>query len=272
MNKVEYNQTEGFPLDVNILDFGQKANQISQELGHIIAPLAIVSGCTENSNNISDGVVFIEGELLPFKGGLRQENIRVVEEIEKREFENGVQKDVLITRFATFGIGAVKTYKWSDFHRPKTLKALQSEKAEKNILDNLIERVNKLEVLARPLSDGGSMMFWNKPANQIPIGWKEAENWREKIPMSWNPDKALFAGIGNTGGNLEQTIQLAATGWSVGAAIAGGSKPSGQLVVTNGQREIGESFESISNATGFKSSTISTLSPYRIVIFIEPIL
>ena len=38
MNKVNYDQTEGFPLDVNILDFGQKANQISQQLGEIIAP------------------------------------------------------------------------------------------------------------------------------------------------------------------------------------------------------------------------------------------
>ena len=57
MNRVNYDQTEGFPLDVNILDFGQKANQITQQLGEIIAPLAIVKGCLENGNNVGDGLV-----------------------------------------------------------------------------------------------------------------------------------------------------------------------------------------------------------------------
>ena len=106
MNRVNYDQTEGFPLDVNILDFGQKANQITQQLGEIIAPLAIIKGCIVNGNNVSDGVVYVNGEILPFKGGLKQNVVRIVEKAENRFFENGSSKPVLITRYATFGAGA----------------------------------------------------------------------------------------------------------------------------------------------------------------------
>ncbi|GGE89498.1 hypothetical protein SAMN05443634_10498 [Chishuiella changwenlii] len=186
MNKVEYNQTEGFPLDVNILDFGQKANQISQELGHIIAPLAIVSGCTENSNNISDGVVFIEGELLPFKGGLKQDNIRVVEEIEKREFENGVQKDVLITRFATFGIGAVKTYKWSDFYRSITIKEIEKRLVHPGFIQDYYGDINK-----------------------IPVGWYLCDgqngtpDLRGLFTVGYDDRNAEYNQVGKTGGEKE---------------------------------------------------------------------
>jgi microcystin-dependent protein len=191
MNKVEYNQTEGFPLDVNILDFGQKANQISQELGHIIAPLAIVSGCTENSNNISDGVVFIEGELLPFKGGLKQDNIRVVEEIEKREFENGVQKDVLITRFATFGIGAVKTYKWSDFHRSITIKEIEKRLVHVGFIQDYYGDINK-----------------------IPAGWYLCDgqngtpDLRGLFVVGYDSRNTEYNQVGKTGGEKDVTLTV----------------------------------------------------------------
>ncbi|MDM1550670.1 hypothetical protein [Empedobacter falsenii] len=125
MDKVIYDQTEGFPLDVNILDFGQKANQITQQLGEIIAPLAIVKGCVENGNNVGDGLVYINGELLPFKGALKQNVVRIVETSESRVFENGNSKPVLVTRYATFGAGAGTTYNWSDFYRPMSIKEIQ---------------------------------------------------------------------------------------------------------------------------------------------------
>ena len=64
MDRVQFIQTEGFPWDVNILNFAQNATQISQNLGEIIAPLAIVKGCIENGNNVSDGLVYINGELI----------------------------------------------------------------------------------------------------------------------------------------------------------------------------------------------------------------
>ncbi|MDM1548697.1 hypothetical protein HX096_12620 [Empedobacter falsenii] len=125
MDRVNYDQTEGFPLDVNILDFGQKANQISQQLGEIIAPLAIVRGCVENGNQVTDGIVYLNGEILPFKGGSKQNLVRIVETTENRVFENGNSKPVLITRYVTFGAGANQSYNWTDFHRPMSIKEIQ---------------------------------------------------------------------------------------------------------------------------------------------------
>ncbi len=144
MDRVNYDQTEGFPLDVNILDFGQKANQITQQLGEIIAPLAIVRGCVENGNNVGDGLVYINGELLPFKAGLKQNVVRIVESSEPRVFENGNSKPVLVTRYATFGAGAGTSYNWNDFHRSISIKEIEKRLVHVGFIQDYYGDVTKL--------------------------------------------------------------------------------------------------------------------------------
>lgn len=189
MNKVEYNQTEGFPLDVNILDFGQKANQISQQLGGIIAPLAIVNGCIENGNNISDGLVYIDGELLPFKGGLKQSSVRIVEQPEARIFENGTSKDVLITRYATFGIASGTSYNWSNFHRSISIKEIEKRLIHIGFIQDFYGDVSK-----------------------IPAGWflcngeNGTPDLRGMFIVGYDPANADYKTMGNTGGAKDVTL------------------------------------------------------------------
>jgi len=272
MDRINYDQTEGFPLDVNILDFGQKANQITQHLGNVIAPLAIVSGCVENGNNVSDGIVYINGEILSFKGGLKQSAVRIVEASEARVFENGNSKPVLITRYATFGLSAaLDSYNWADFHRPKTLQQLEANKAENDALKKLIDRVVKLEVFARPFSTGGGMVFFNRPVNEIPEGWREVENWRGRIPMHIDPTDVNLNFVGKEYGS--KTRQLTAENlpsfnyandyfeqesntWSGG----GGSRGS----------YTGYAKSKTSTYNG-ASKEFSIMPPVKIAIFIEPI-
>lgn len=191
MNKVEYNQTEGFPLDVNILDFGQKANQISQQLGGIIAPLAIVNGCIENGNNISDGLVYIDGELLPFKGGLKQSSVRIVEQPEARIFENGTSKDVLITRYATFGIASGTSYNWSNFHRSISIKEIEKRLIHIGFIQDFYGDVSK-----------------------IPAGWflcngeNGTPDLRGMFIVGYDPANADYITIGNTGGAKDVTLTI----------------------------------------------------------------
>lgn len=190
MDKVIYDQTEGFPLDVNILDFGQKANQITQQLGEIIAPLAIVKGCLENGNNVGDGLVYINGELLPFKGALKQNVVRIVEVSESRVFENGNSKPVLVTRYATFGAGAGTSYNWADFHRPMSIKEIQK----------------------RLMPVGCIVLDYYGRIEDIPSGYVlcNGENGtpdlRGMFIVGYDPENADYNAISNTGGANEITL------------------------------------------------------------------
>ena len=69
MNKINFNQTGGFPLSTNILDAMQSAYAIFNQLGSLAGNKAIISGCEQLGNTIADGVIFLNGEILPFKGG-----------------------------------------------------------------------------------------------------------------------------------------------------------------------------------------------------------
>lgn len=69
MNKLNFNQTGGFPLSTNILDAMQTAYSLFNKLGGLAGNFAIIFGCEVSGSNVSDGVVYMNGEVLAFKGG-----------------------------------------------------------------------------------------------------------------------------------------------------------------------------------------------------------
>ncbi|MGV0854597.1 hypothetical protein ACTS95_08225 [Empedobacter brevis] len=273
MNKADVNQTGGLRLDTDILDFAFDAPKITQLLGYLAHDLAIINGCSENNNVVNNGTVFINGEILPFKQSVKGNTVVIVEKKTKRAFKTGQNKDVLIERWVEFGI-STQSYNWASFYRVKSLKQLESElakKAELEAFNTLITRVEKLELFARPFAVGGSMLFWNKPADQIPEGWREVVNWRERIPMGYNPDEEEFSSIGDVKGAKQVTLALANLPPhthkfkkpTLSNAFGPRGGPEGYYV---NQTE-GESYtESVGNGTAF-----SILPPVKIVMYIEPI-
>lgn len=244
MNRVNYDQTEGFPLDVNILDFGQKANQITQQLGEIIAPLAIIKGCVQNGNNVSDGIVCINGEMLPFKGGLKQDVVRIVETAENRVFENGSSKPVLITRYATFGAGADFGYAWGQFHRPM-----------------------KIAEIEKRLVHVGFVQDFYGDINSIPAGWHLCDgtngtpDLRKMFVVGYDPRDADYNAIGKTGGAKEVTLtvnQMPAHKHSGTTANGGEHSHSVERIHPYNGTNIGGGFDGGNN--GFKRENINTTS------------
>ena len=154
MNTQNFNQSGGFPLETEVLADMQTAYSIFNNLGSIAGNFSIISGCEETNGFVSNGVVFINGEVLEFRGGNVSSTLIIVENRIKKEFENGEEKDVLFIRYATFGIGST-TYNWADFKRPKStiqltdeVKTVQDElpkKADKTIIQSLIDRIIALE-------------------------------------------------------------------------------------------------------------------------------
>jgi len=144
MNTLNFNQSGGFPLETNILDEMQKAYEIFNALGSIAGNFSIISGCEVEETTAADGVVFINGEVLPFVGGTVTTNVIIVELITAKEFEDLNTRDVIYKRHATFGTAAVQ-YPWVDFKRPiptKDLAALFS-----GIADQFNAIITKLDTI-----------------------------------------------------------------------------------------------------------------------------
>ncbi|MFS1522149.1 hypothetical protein ACIPCA_12755 [Flavobacterium covae] len=191
MNKQNFNQSEGFPLETEVLNDMQTAYNIFNSLGNIAGDLAVISGCENNNGVISNGVVFINGEVLEFRGGNPTTTVIIVETPIKKEFENGEEKDVLFIRFATFGIGNT-TYNWSDFKRPKSTIQLTKEKAEQTELEKLIQRVKQLE--ERPMANVpiGMIAIWGRPSNEIPKGWEEFTPLHGRMPLGFDGSQSDY--------------------------------------------------------------------------------
>ena len=169
MNKINFNQAGGFPLSTNILDAMQSAYAIFNQLGSLAGNKAIISGCEQLGNTVADGVIFLNGEILPFKGGAIGSSVVIKEESESRVFEDGATKPVIFKKYVTFGSSTPdKTFAWADFKRVDNLLDLTEKKAEKIELDKSIKRIEKLEEQKPMIGEIKQGIF---DLENLPPGW-----------------------------------------------------------------------------------------------------
>ena len=169
MNKINFNQTGGFPLSTNILDAMQSAYAIFNQLGSLAGNKAIISGCEQLGNTVADGVIFLNGEILPFKGGAIGTSVIIKEESESRVFEDGATKPVIFKKYVTFGSSLPeKTFVWAEFKRVDNLLDLTEKKAEKIELDKSIKRIEKLEKQKPIIGEIKQGIF---DLDNLPEGW-----------------------------------------------------------------------------------------------------
>ena len=201
MNIVRYKQTGGFPLDTNNLDFLQSSFHILNTLGNLAGDMVIISGCETTGNTVSNGVVYVNKEVLEFRGGSLSANVFIKEEAVSGTFEDGSFKPIEITRYVTFGSSTPeKTFKWEDFKRVDNL----IQQGVKNV--DFEKRIKALENKKSPVPIG-LIAIWGKPASEpIPEGWKECTDLRGRMPLGWNPDDADFSELLKNDG--EKTHQL----------------------------------------------------------------
>ena len=169
MNVVRYKQTGGFPLDTNNLDFLQSSFHILNTLGNLAGDMVIISGCETTGNTVSNGVVYVNKEVLEFKGGSLSANVFIKEEAVSGTFEDGSFKPIEITRYVTFGSSTPdKTFKWEDFKRVENLLNLTEKKAEKTELTKAEKRIDKLEEQKPVIGEIKQGIF---DLENLPPGW-----------------------------------------------------------------------------------------------------
>lgn len=204
MNIIHCNQAGGFPLTTETLNFIQNTYKIFNAISGLTGDLAIVSGCQQVGNTISDGVVCIEGELYPFEGNTIGTTVFIKETPTPQTFEDGSSKNVYIQKVATFG-NSTRTYPWASFKRIMTNQQIEQQTLSDD--NSVLKRLEKLENRVTKTIPIGLVAIWGKPANvPIPEGWREYEPLRGKMPIGHHTSDADFGSIGAEGGEKTHTL------------------------------------------------------------------
>lgn len=205
MNIIHCNQAGGFPLTTETLNFLQNTYKIFNAVSGLTGDLAIVSGCQQVGNTISDGVVAIEGELYPFEGTTVGATVFIKETQIAQIFEDGSSKNVYIQKVATFG-NSTRTYPWSSFKR-----ILNNQQIERQTLsddNSVLKRLEKLENRVTKTIPIGLVAIWDRPASEIPEGWVEHTEMQGVVPVGHKADDTLFSRLGTEVGSTTEQIQL----------------------------------------------------------------
>lgn len=113
MNKQDFNITNGFPLNQAALDRMQTACTIFNALGNIVGDKTIISGCT-GTGTVSNGVVYVNGEVFEFRGGVQQTTVIIKEDVTNLVYKDNNAYPAVKIRYVEFGTG-VGQMNWADF-------------------------------------------------------------------------------------------------------------------------------------------------------------
>ncbi|MCD8411064.1 phage baseplate protein [Tenacibaculum finnmarkense] len=221
MNYLDFQQNGGFPLETNTLTEMQKAWQIFNAFGFLAGDKTIISGCEISGNQITNGFIYLDGELLEFRGGIKQNSVVIIQEETKATFEDKTEKPVYFTRYATFGVSG-NSIPWSDFKDIDNLivlsnqvKKLEIELGKKATILDLGSEVKKLEkelAEIKPIFKEIKYVGTSVTQAELQRGWFIAngqngtDNILGRMLVGYDANQTEFNTIGKKGG--EKTHKL----------------------------------------------------------------
>lgn len=309
MKKVNFTQAGGFPLEEKTLDNMQTAyfDILKTIIGHFgLAYVGnfIIYGCEVVADTIQPGMMYIDGDLCFFAGsnGNLTTKIKKIETIEDAPFESGNNLPTYFDYSALVNSGGVvlsdfvrlpkvnelvnQLINWADIQNVPAAIVIDADYA--TTLQTIQNDLKELKKQNAVFQSGGGMLFWNKPANQIPVGWHEVVDWRGRMPVGMditvdgtgafvNPEfSPLTTGEGNpgrTGGSKSKTLVLTEIpphSHEV-AVFANGSASGNADGHPDNYIDWNRKINSF-NAGGLPDGTtkaFSLLNPFRTVVFIE---
>lgn len=269
---INFLQTGGVPLTNDLMAQIMDAIATYNVLSDLAGNLTILSGCVQTGQNISEGVVVVDGDVLYFEGGTIVPTVYVHTEQITKTFEDQTDKILIEKKTLKFGNGSVN-YSWSDFTKLKTLKEIQllaENSVSQNAFNTLKGRVDLLEMKTAPIINGGIVMIWRKPLSEIPAGWKECTDYRGKTIVGRDPNDTDFSLLGSTGGSKTREIlraNLPNFRLNSSALQPYGSNSG------NGGFDGGNSYWNYKNVQSEilgDGTALQIMNPHRIVEFIEP--
>ncbi|WP_199118722.1 hypothetical protein [Pedobacter sp. ASV28] len=217
MNKILLQQTGGFPLETDTLDYMQTAYAQLQAIAALGGDNYILSGCVATGGSTGNGVVVLAGEVLEFRGGITQASIVIREDRQSRPFENGQVKEVFITRYATFGTGA-EAIAWNTISKLKNLSLFKnlptSASSAINLDDEQTLATSKAVKLLNDKIESnlptGCILIWSGSINSIPIGFAlcDGSNGRPDLRDRFVLGAGLNYSVAAIGGEKEHRLTI----------------------------------------------------------------
>lgn len=135
--RIDFTKLEGLAVYQDTLDFLQLSYRDTiSAIARAFGSKVIVTGVTDLGANYSDGWVVIDGELLPFVGGLKSGRIIIEELTDTEVFGDNTTQTVYFTRRAKLGVTG--GYAFTDFIRVDTIAAIgEGLKSLLNAYNNL---------------------------------------------------------------------------------------------------------------------------------------
>jgi microcystin-dependent protein len=191
MNRANFQQTGGFPLETDTLDFMQDSyTQLQQVTAAICGDSpAIISGCNIMGSTVTEGWVVINRELLPFEGGPLGTRVGIVETTTNKVFEDAVERPVYARRKVVFNLSG--SINWTDLKRIEPLSTVVPK---------------------------GLISMWSGAISNIPTGWLLCDgtngtpNLKGKFIVGYDSSSTDYNSVGKIGGAEVVTLTGAQSG------------------------------------------------------------
>ena len=214
MNKQNFEAKDRFPLSTQALSFMQDMIFAAAKLALIGGDRYILEGCKTTENNVTPGILVIDGEIIPFDGGVKVDTITIIETAVPVSANGLTFENARITRKAIFATGAGDNYiPWKEFKPLQTNRQLEEAKATIKYVDDEIAKIQTEGIPA------GVIVMWSGNVPDIPAGWQLCDNsiipgtnkrtpdLRGKFIVGYNNDDNEYKTVGNKGGNKEISLK-----------------------------------------------------------------
>ena len=172
MNKINFTAQDNFPLSSDTMDMLQQMIALSANVALLGGSNYILFGCADDGTAVSDGIVVIDGELLPFKGGAKKAKITITQTTQTLHAFGVDYPESYIFRTATFS--DTGEYNWSDF--AQVLTNMQIE-----------DKINSLRT-----EEPGFVKMWSGRIDRIPEDYKLCNG--DTLATNQYPQLAFYLG------------------------------------------------------------------------------
>ena len=202
MNTINFIQTGGVPFTNDVAQEFENAYKIFNAYGALAGDKTIISGCLENGSSVSDGFVYVNGELFYFEGGSKSDNIFLNEQNIDKVFEDQTTKTLIKIRTLKFGNAIVNVWAWSDFKRIDTMLSLMAR------LDTLEAAQTITNAKLAIFTQGGVVFPWFKAVEDIPEGFEPVWNIAGRTIVGLDPNDTDFNAVGKIFGDKIHTLKV----------------------------------------------------------------
>lgn len=202
MNTINFIQTGGVPFTNDVAQQFENAYKIFNAYGAMAGDKTIISGCVKNGTAVSDGFVYVKGELFYFEGGNESENVFLNVENVDKVFEDQTTKTLIKIRTLKFGNAIENVWAWSEFKRIDTMLSLMAR------LDTLEASQIITNAKLAIFTQGGVVFPWFKSVDDIPEGFAPVWNIAGKTIVGLDPNDTDFNAVGKLFGSKTHTLTI----------------------------------------------------------------